>query len=112
MKPERVEEMRRNVETVVREAEREGHTPIEHWVKTAELLHLLRCARAWAELEAFELVTIVATNERGVSIQATRGVSYTRGDILTATEAALRASRGEAAPRPEGEMARAKEGGA
>lgn len=89
MKIEQVEEMQRNVELVVREAERQGDAPIEHWVKTADLLHLLRCARVVAELEKFEMVTVVATNEKGDSIMAARGVSYARGDILTAIEAAL-----------------------
>jgi len=51
--------------------------------------HLLRCAEAMAKLERFELVTVVATNEKGVSIQATRGVSYTRGDLPSAILAAV-----------------------
>lgn len=82
MNPERIEEL---MDGNPWDAERE------------EMDYLLRCARVVAELEAFELVSVVATNAKGVSIHATRGVYDTRGDLLTAVEAAL---------------ARAKDGGA
>lgn len=105
MKPERIEEMRRNVEIVVAEAARNGDHKIEHWVKTADLLHLLRCARAWAELEAqirsqglggsARLSAWARLSDAKVELDCGR---FGYGpDLLTATEGAL---------------ARAKDGGA
>jgi len=100
VKPERIDELRRNVETVVREAEREGHTPIEHWVKTAELLHLLRCARVVAELECELMpeldgatISTAQPDPRGpgvfrVQISGEKTIGEAT-DLLTATEAAL-----------------------
>lgn len=79
----------------------------------AELLHLLRCARAWAELGEPGIFTLRGELLLDDRWRVELGIHKPRigygPDLLTATEAALRASRGEAAPRPEGEMARAKE---
>lgn len=125
MKPERIEEL---------QATLAKHDPDTSWgniTTTDELLHLLRCARAWAELGEWlmsEPHYDHLLEAQGPHARATRReidlTLYQGGhhgttqdvagdaqgpDLLTAVEDALRASRGEAAPRPEGEMARAKE---
>lgn len=86
MKPERIEELREEAEYV-----RAGHpaTPKFVPVDAAELLHMLRCARVVAEMEAW-----LETDARRSIRLRINGVD---SSILTVIEAAL---------------ARAKDGGA
>lgn len=67
---ERIEEKQRNVERAAKAA----GEPIEHWVKTAELLALLDSARALARLEDFDgLATLVFTSKESVTKQLNWG---------------------------------------
>lgn len=82
MKPERIEYlMSLTPDQMVEEA------------TDAELLHLLRCARAWAELERLHTIEADALGHGGWSVRVTTIYTphewVTGPDLLTATEAAL-----------------------
>lgn len=101
MKPERIEELIAHHDMVIC-GEASQALP-----SSAELLHLLRCARAVAELERELMpeldgatITTAQPDPRGpgvfrvqISGEATCGEAT---DLLTATEAALRAAKKEA----------------
>ena len=85
MKPERIEELRNQK---LRDGTRE--------VSRDEWLHLLRCARAWAELETWlsgkgpRNMELIWTSSRKFTVMNRASVIIGFGpDLLTATEAAL-----------------------
>lgn len=91
MKPERIEALMERALMVA------GRYPAGSFVdvslEPAELLHLLRCARAWAELQRLNSIEADALGHGGWGVQVTTVCTphgWVEGpDLLTATEAAL-----------------------
>lgn len=97
MKPERIEELRVYAEKSVAHKYEDGCSP-PCIVNPHDLLHLLRCARAWAELEALlrekpgchaQMYALARSDEVAFRLDMVAQTTYRTPDLLTATEAAL-----------------------